>query len=141
MAYGRATSRKSGIVRPVVLAVALNLLATLAPEAFAQSRYHVVHGWPVIPDNVILDEVSAVAVDLHDDVFVLTRAGRKWPDSGELDQTPIPTSTVLLFGGRSGSLLAKWGENMFALPHSITVDKANNVWVTDVALHQVFKLS
>lgn len=28
---------------------------------------------------------------------------------------------------------------MFFMPHMITVDKQNNVWMTDVALHQVFK--
>lgn len=27
----------------------------------------------------------------------------------------------------------------FYMPHGITVDKDNNVWITDVALHQVFK--
>jgi hypothetical protein len=27
------------------------------------SEYHVVHGWPIVPDNELLDEVSAVAVD------------------------------------------------------------------------------
>lgn len=27
------------------------------------------------------------------------------------------------------------------MPHGITVDHENNVWVTDVALHQVFKFS
>jgi peptidylamidoglycolate lyase len=132
---------RSKLVYPIVLAGALNLFAMVAPPAFGQTRYHVVHGWPVIPENMMLDEVSAVAVDSHDNVFVLTRAGRKWPDSGELDQTPIPAATVLLFDGRSGRFLGKWGENMFALPHSITVDNADNVWVTDVALHQVFKLS
>jgi len=30
---------------------------------------------------------------------------------------------------------------MFALPHSITIDGNGNVWVADVTLHQVFKLS
>lgn len=29
----------------------------------------------------------------------------------------------------------------FFLPHGITVDNDFNIWVTDVALHQVFKLS
>lgn len=29
----------------------------------------------------------------------------------------------------------------FYLPHGLTVDADNNVWVTDVALHQVFKFS
>jgi peptidylamidoglycolate lyase len=42
---------------------------------------------------------------------------------------------------RIGKLRAKWGEKVFALPHSITVDSLDNVWVADVALHQVFKFS
>jgi len=134
-------SQRTKVVSTVVLAIVLNLLATLVPTAFAQSHYHVVHGWPVIPDNTMLDEVSAVAVDSHDSIFVLTRAGRKWPESGEFDQTPISAATVFVFDCRLGRFLTKWGENMFALPHSITVDNADNVWITDVALHQVFKLS
>jgi DNA-binding beta-propeller fold protein YncE len=32
-------------------------------------------------------------------------------------------------------------ENILALPHSITVDGKDNVWVADVALNQVFKFS
>ena len=112
-----------------------------ASATTAHTRYHVVHGWPVLPENMILDEVSAVGVDLYDNVFVLTRGGRKWPDSDVLDTTPIAVPTVFLFAGRNGRLLARWGENLFALPHSITVDRKDNVWVADVALHQVYKLS
>lgn len=29
--------------------------------------------------------------------------------------------------------------NMFYLPHGLTVDNEGNIWITDVALHQVFK--
>src|SRR6476659_4500620 len=97
--------QRTKVVFAVLVVIGLNLFATLASTAFAQSRYHVVHGWPVIPDNTMLDEVSAVAVDLHDNIFVLTRAGRKWPESGELDQTPIPAATVLVFEGPSGRFL------------------------------------
>ena len=32
-----------------------------------------------------------------------------------------------------------WGDQAFALPHSLTVDLKDNVWVTDVAWHQVYK--
>jgi peptidylamidoglycolate lyase len=105
------------------------------------NHYHVVHGWPVLPENEILDEVSAVAVDSHDNVFVLQRGGRKWPDSGPLDTSPIPVPTVFLFEGRTGRLIAKWGQKILALPHSITVDSQDNLWIADVALHQVFKFS
>jgi peptidylamidoglycolate lyase len=111
--------------------------ATKPPVA----HYHVVHGWPVLPENNILDEVSAVAVDSLENVFVLQRGGRKWPDSDVLDETPIPVPTIFVFDGHTGRLLTKWGENILALPHSITVDGKDNVWVADVALNQVFKFS
>ena len=103
--------------------------------------YKVVHGWPVLPEGKVLDEVSAVGVDKKGNVFVLQRGGRTWPDTGELDQSPIPLPTVMVFDGNTGKLISKWGANLFALPHSITLDSNDNVWVTDVAWHQVFKFS
>jgi peptidylamidoglycolate lyase len=48
---------------------------------------------------------------------------------------------VFIFDRQKGVPLAMWGENVFALPHSLTVDEQDNVWVTDVAWHQIFKLS
>ena len=49
---------------------------------------------------------------------------------------PIPQATVLTVNS-TGHIINSWGQNLFFLPHMITVDKQNNVWVTDVALHQV----
>ena len=112
-----------------------------AAPMIPNANYHVVHGWPVLPDNTVLDEVSAVAVDSHGNVLVLQRGGRQWPDSDVLDRMPIVVPTVFVFDGRTGSLIKKWGEKLFALPHSITVDRQDNVWFTDVALNQVFKFS
>jgi peptidylamidoglycolate lyase len=123
---------------PVTLGLGI-LLASLA--AAAHTRYTVVHGWPILPENTMFDEVSAVGVDSHDNVFVLTRGGRTWPDSDVLDETPITVPTVFLFDGQTGRLLGKWGDNVLALPHSLTVDAGDNIWITDVALHQVFKFS
>lgn len=103
--------------------------------------YRVVHGWPVLPDHTIFDEVSAVGVDSQGNVLVLQRGGRQWPDSDVLDKTPIAMPTVFTFDGRTGAPIGFWGEKRFALPHSLTVDEHDNVWITDVALHQVFKFS
>ena len=105
------------------------------------SPYHIVHDWPIVPDNTMLDEVSAVGVDSYGNVFVLMRGGRKWPDSGAMDQTPIPVPTVYVFDGKTGRFITKWGEKVMALPHGLTVDSKDNVWITDVALQQVFKFS
>jgi peptidylamidoglycolate lyase len=101
--------------------------------------YRVVHGWPQLPEGEHLGEVAGVAVDTHGNVFVFHRAGRSWPDSQVLDTTPIESATVVLFDGRTGAILARWGANRFAMPHGITVDHDDNVWLTDCALHQVYK--
>ena len=115
----------------------------LASVLIAQPKhYHVVHGWPLVPDGRILGWViSGVGTDSHGDVFVFHRAGREWPSSDQLDLAPIPRPTILLFNGRTGALRASWGANVFAMPHGLTVDHEDNVWVTDVALQQVFKFS
>jgi len=112
-----------------------------AASAAPDKPYHVVHGWPVLPATQAPDEVSAVAVDSHDHVFVLTRAGRKWPDTGPIDTTAIAGTTVSVYDGPSGRLLTKWPGSLFALPHGITVDSHDNVWITDVAWHQVFEFN
>jgi peptidylamidoglycolate lyase len=42
---------------------------------------------------------------------------------------------------KAGRIINSWGENLFIMPHGLKVDKQNNVWVTDVGLHQVFKFT
>lgn len=39
----------------------------------------------------------------------------------------------------NGVVLNKWAEYFFYLPHGLTVDKHGHFWMTDVAMHQVFK--
>ncbi len=103
--------------------------------------YRVVHGWPVLPEGEILGQVTGVGVDTHHNVFIFHRAGRSWPDSDVLDTTPIRSTTVLLIDSRTGTAIARWGANRFAMPHGLTVDQHDNVWLTDCALHQVYKFS
>ena len=53
---------------------------------------------------------------------------------------PIPVDTVFTVN-QTGHTINAWGKDMFFLPHMITVDSQNNIWLTDVALHQVFKFA
>lgn len=129
---------RRGLFAPLLIVLATN---SHSESTAAAAHYQVVHDWPKLPPNEMLDEVSAVAVDRLGKVLVLTRAGRKWPDSDQLDTTLIEKPTISIFDGDTGDLLGHLGEGLFALPHSITVDAAGNIWVADVALHQVFKLS
>src|ERR1700747_2761902 len=89
--------------------------------------YAVVHGWPVLPDGMVLGQVSGVAVNSHNHVFVFHRAESSWAS----DKThPISSPTILCFDGASGKLLASWGENRFLEPHGLGIDSPDNAWGT-----------
>jgi peptidylamidoglycolate lyase len=103
------------------------------------SSYSVVHGWPSLPKGRALGRASGVAVDSHNHVFVFHSADRDWSDPFPDD--PIEGITIAVFDGATGELIAEWGEGMFVMPHGLTVDAEDNIWLTDVGRHQVFKFS
>ena len=103
--------------------------------------YDVVHGWPDLPEGEMLGSVAGVAVDSRGQVFVFHRSGRTWPQSDELDLTPIARPTVTAFDASSGAVIARWGTGTFAMPHGLSIDQHDNLWLTDVALQQVYKYS
>ena len=106
-----------------------------APSGEAQ--YHVVHGWPILPDGQALGQATGVGVDSHDNVFVFHRAGRRWSDPFPTD--PIEYVTIVCFDGKTGRPITSWGEDIFIMPHGLTMDSEDNVWLKDVGRHQVFK--
>ena len=139
----RAASRAMNTALVCTLFAATGALAVTQPATHvAQAGYRVVHGWPVLPEGQMLGwVVSGVGVDSRGNVLVLHRADREWPQSDELDTRPIPVDTVVHFDGRTGRVIDTWGANRFAMPHGLTVDHQDNVWITDVAFHQVYKCS
>jgi peptidylamidoglycolate lyase len=128
-------------IRPAAL---LALVTVVLPalcsgsQPTAHDSYQVVHGWPQLPPSFVLGQVSGVGVDSHSHVFVFHRAENSWAaDKSRLISSP----TVLCFDGATGQLQLSWGANRFVAPHGLRVDPHDNVWVTDTALHQVFKFS
>jgi len=108
-------------------------------SAAERSEYRVVHGWPLLPEGHILGQATGVAVDSRNNVFVFHRAGREWTEP--FPSAPIPFPTIAVFDGTSGMPLASWGKDLFIMPHGLTIDASDNVWVTDVGHHQVFKFT
>lgn len=49
--------------------------------------------------------------------------------------------TVLTLDKTTGEVISSWGKDMFYMPHGITIDHHSNTWITDVAMHQVFKVT
>ena len=123
----------------VALMLMLGLLAAVLPlQAAPATRYEEVKDWLKLPPGVELGEVSGVAVDVSGHVFIFHRPGRGF----DLKTTEkIKEPTVLEIDADSGKLLASWGADTFLVPHSMTIDGANNVYVTDVSLQQVLKFT
>lgn len=92
-----------------------------------------------IPKNATFGQPSAVDIDSHGHVFVLHRAGRVWEEP--FPEQPISDPAVFMFDGETGELLARWGAGEFIMPHGLSVDAQDDVWITDVAREQVFRFS
>jgi peptidylamidoglycolate lyase len=123
------------------VALAAGLLAATvgAQPVKAVERYEVVHGWPELPPGEILGQATGVGIDSKGNVWVFHRAGRTWQEPFPAD--PIQGTTVWVFDAHTGRLLKSWGAGLFIMPHGLTVDRDDNVWLTDVGLQQVFKFS
>jgi peptidylamidoglycolate lyase len=108
-------------------------------NSVSQVTYELVNSWPELSKGYKLGQPTGIGIDKDDHIFVFHRTGRKWT-------TPFPDSlisqnTVLELDNESGKIINSWGANYFIMPHGLTVDKQNNVWLTDVGLHQIFKFS
>lgn len=105
-------------------------------------KYELVRDWPRLPDGYVLSQPGGIGVDTGQHIFVFHRPGRKWTLlNDEFPDSLISSNTILMLDRESGKILNSWGANLFIMPHGLTVDKDNNIWVTDVGLHQVFKFS
>ncbi|XP_073744751.1 peptidyl-glycine alpha-amidating monooxygenase isoform X7 [Callorhinus ursinus] len=102
--------------------------------------------WPGV--YLLPGQVSGVALDLKNNLVIFHRGDHVW-DGNSFDSMfvyqqrglgPIEEDTILVIDPNNAAVLQSSGKNLFYLPHGLSVDKDGNYWVTDVALHQVFKL-
>lgn len=139
---GRCAERGCPMTTHIAAAGALLCLVLAASAGSGQQRelrgpYEVVHGWPQMPEGRILGQATGVDLDSKGHVHVFHRAGRLWSEGPALSVISRPTIEV--FEAASGRHLRSWGANLFEMPHGLTIDRQDNVWLTDVGLHQVFK--
>jgi len=84
--------------------------------------------WQPVPDffklpaGWTLGNCSAVAVNKKGEIHVFHRG-----------QHP-----VLVFDP-NGNFLRSWGDGVIEMAHGLRIDRDENVWVTDIAVHRVFK--
>lgn len=152
-------------VRTAALAVLATLSLVTQPVAFADEhaalvelhtrilkadapfpRFRVDAAWPQMPADLIIGQVSGVAVDRHDEVWIVHRPHSLHPTAtGLVTDPPItrdccrPAKVVVRFA-RNGRLLDMWGDETSApvidgvrqFPasvHGIFVTDADEVWI------------
>ncbi|XP_074993270.1 peptidyl-glycine alpha-amidating monooxygenase isoform X5 [Calonectris borealis] len=102
--------------------------------------------WPGL--DLKLGQVSGLALDPENNLVIFHRGDHVW-DENSFDRKfvyqqrglgPIEQNTILVLNPGDAKLLHSTGKSLFYLPHGLSIDKNGNYWVTDVALHQVFKL-
>lgn len=104
-----------------------------------------VKNWPKTPLNV--GQITAVAINPEGNPVIFHRGSRVWTEESfndteyfqEIEKGPINENTILTLDCNTGDVIDERGSGAFYMPHGMTIDRYNNIWVTDVALHQVFK--
>jgi NHL repeat-containing protein len=94
-------------------------VTTLGGNGYA---FEVVEDWAKLPDGWTFHEVSGVAVDGKDRVYVFNRG--KHP---------------LIVFDRDGNFAAAWGEGVFTRPHAATMGADETIYLTDDGDHTVRK--
>jgi DNA-binding beta-propeller fold protein YncE len=129
----RMTRRFAAAAAAFALAVLCGLLMITASAQQSSTpkppTFQVDASWPVVPNNWVLGEVSSIAVDGGDHIWVLHR-----PRSIPADKRANAAPPVLEFDP-SGKLLASWGGDGegYDWPereHGITVDAKGFVWIS-----------
>ncbi|ESO92580.1 hypothetical protein LOTGIDRAFT_204047 [Lottia gigantea] len=101
--------------------------------------------WPNA--EIKLGQVGGLAVAPNDNLVVFHRGNRRWSwDTFNSDNTyalkslgPIVNDTLVHIDTKTGKKTNSHGSNLFYMPHGLTIDAEGNHWLTDVALHQVFR--
>lgn len=110
-------------------AIALTARLTGVPQSSAGvPSYRADPSWPRIPNDWIFGEVSSIAVDVQDHVWILHRPATV-PDAQRAKAAPA----VLEFDS-AGKFLQSWGgpasgHEWPEREHGIYVDPKNNVWI------------
>lgn len=114
---------------------------------FVISDYSRVQNWPTPSRR--LGAIAAVALDVYKNVVVFHRAERVW-NSETFDVTtnvfkqqnlgPIKDNTIITFDRETGNVLSEWGNDLFYMPHGLHIN-GKYFYVTDVALHQIFRFN
>jgi hypothetical protein len=92
------------------------------PHVDVAVGYAVDPAWPQKPSGFTWAEMSSIAVDSNDNVYLVTRAN-----------PPVQVYDA------SGKFIRSWGQDTIKTPHHMKIDHEGNIWITDIGYHTVQK--
>lgn len=150
------TRRICPILLPAVLLAAVSWNSASAAEV-SEPIYCLAADWPNLPAGLELGQVAGLGFDPEGVVYLFHRGAKSWVGNptlaakawslmarlfeGDTSKDPIAENTILAIDPVTGALLSSFGAERFVIPHGLTVDANDTLWVTDVGLHQVFKFN
>lgn len=134
----------------IILFLGLILLSShvLAKPALKQIDRRVEFLKRITPQQTKIGQIGGLDTDSDGNLVIFHRGSRKWSFDSFFNNNfntmrygPIKEDVLSLINTKKMEAADSWGANKFYMPHGLTIDFQNNIWLTDVALHQVFKLN
>ena len=128
----------------IVLTVVITALAIVSHSSIKNEEspaYRAAGFWPEGENHFQIGQPTGLDLNNSGELVVVHRARRRWSYLRNMPQIPIEQPTILVLDTATGKVLRSWGAGIFIMPHGLTIDHNDHVWITDVGLHQVFKFS
>jgi DNA-binding beta-propeller fold protein YncE len=90
----------------------------------ASNQFEPVPGFLKLPDDITLGACSAVAVNSREELYVFHRGAQP----------------ILCFNA-DGRFLRSWGDGLIGSAHGLRIASNDDIWVTDIEHHLVFKFN
>jgi len=97
--------------------------AQTAPDSLPDPYTKTIERWAKLPEGRVWGSAAGISVDSKGDIWIFERCSAN--SCAGSDESPI------LEFDPSGRLLTSFGAGMFIFPHSLFVDKDDNIWVSD----------
>lgn len=138
------TSKYIDLIAIVLLLLCRNI-ASIQAKTKSEFEYKPDDGFPIGRD--LFGQIVGIDVDKSNNVMIFHRGSHTWkPDTFKDDvyqedrDKPIKEPTIVTIDFKQNRYYNSWGSDLFYMPHGLSIDPSGeHVWLTDVALHQVFK--
>ena len=119
------------VINIIFIVIAVNLINS--------QSFNLNNNWPHDSTSDLVGSPVGLGINSNDEVVIFHRGDRQW--TFPFPNEKIKSNTIAIIDNESGKILKSFGANMFIMPHGLEVDYDDNIWVTDVALHQIFKFN